>query len=103
LLANLPPAERDQQVAAFAAAGQVTAGSLRARIADTRRRGYAASDQDVTPGVAALGAPIFNHRGEVEAAVSISGLRDVLLADGPREELLAAARRTSEALGWNGS
>lgn len=103
LLANLPAGERDVLVATFAERQEVTAGSLRARINDTRRRGYAVSDQDVTPGVAALGAPIFNHRGEVEAAVSISGLRELLLAsEGPTTRLLATAQRISAALGWLG-
>lgn len=103
LLANLPTGERDVLVATFAERQDVTAGSLRARINDTRRRGYAVSDQDVTPGVAALGAPIFNHRGEVEAAVSISGLRELLLSsEEPTTRLLATAQRISAGLGWQG-
>src|SRR3954453_3487005 len=32
--------------------------ALRADLAETRRRGYSVSDEDVTPGVAAVGAPI---------------------------------------------
>ncbi|WP_432565368.1 IclR family transcriptional regulator [Kineococcus sp. SYSU DK003] len=104
LLAHMPTAERDVLVTRFAEQDpQITVGRLRARISETRRRGYAVSDQDVTVGVAALGAPIFNHRGEIEAAVSISGLREVLLADDqPREALLHAAHRISTALGWYG-
>ena len=53
--------------------------------------------------MAAMGAPVFNHRGEVEAAVSISGLREVLLSsDEAAVELLAAADRISALLGWVG-
>ena len=48
-------------------------------LTDTRKNGYALSDADVTPGIAALGAPIFNHRHELEASLSISGLRDQIL------------------------
>ena len=69
-----------------------------------RRRGYAVSNQDVTTGVGSLGAPVFNHRGEVEGAISVSGLiRQVLddsVLDRNVELLLAAAARSSAALGW---
>ncbi|WP_328631130.1 IclR family transcriptional regulator [Streptomyces sp. NBC_00356] len=45
-----------------------------------REEGYVVSDNNVTPGIAAIGAPIFNHRGEVAASLSVSGLRDGILA-----------------------
>lgn len=44
-----------------------------------RNEGITISDGDVTPGIAALGAPVYNYRGEVAAALSISGLRDEIL------------------------
>jgi DNA-binding IclR family transcriptional regulator len=103
LLAHLPPGEREGLIAQFVSEGGVTAGGLRARINTTRQRRYSVSDQDVTAGLAALGAPVFNHRGEVEAAVSIGGLRDVVLSsDRPIGHLLAAADRISSSLGWLG-
>lgn len=73
-------------------------------IASTRARGYAISDGDVTPGIAALGAPIFNHRGEVAAALSISGLRAQVLdaSPDPSSLVLAAASAASAALGYPG-
>ena len=37
------------------------------------------SDNNVTPGIAAIGAPIFDHRGEVAASLSVSGLREGIL------------------------
>jgi DNA-binding IclR family transcriptional regulator len=40
----------------------------------TRKQGYAVSDEDVTPGIASLGAPIFDYTGNVRAALSIGGL-----------------------------
>lgn len=69
---------------------------------DTRSRGYSRSVEDVTLGIAAFATPVFNHRGELAAAISISGLRDSLLHD---EEsivplLKAAASRTSRRLGF---
>jgi DNA-binding IclR family transcriptional regulator len=40
----------------------------------TRRRGYVVSLEDASIGIAAVGAPVFNHKGEVIAAVSLSGM-----------------------------
>ena len=103
LLAHLPSGEQEALIAQFARQGEVTSGGLKARINGTRQRGYAISDQDVTAGVAAMGAPVFNHRGEVEAAVAISGLRDVLLSsEATAVELVATAGRISASLGWLG-
>jgi DNA-binding IclR family transcriptional regulator len=67
-----------------------------------KKRGYAVSDGDVTPGIAALGAPVFNHRHELAAAISISGLRAQILGAQRRRNvrlIVAAARGVSEALG----
>ena len=73
-------------------------------IAHIHAQGYAVSEGDVTPGVAALGAPVFNHRGEVEGAVSISGLVEQVLGSDVEarnlELIRAAASRSSAALGW---
>jgi DNA-binding IclR family transcriptional regulator len=64
--------------------------------------GYAVSDEDVTHGIASLGAPVFDYTGRVRAAVSIGGLRRLLLED-IREEavelLVNGAREISVALG----
>jgi len=75
-----------------------------ADIARIRAAGYSVSDGDVTPGIAALGAPVFNHRGEVQGALSLSGLRDQVLnpaaVDHTIELLRLAAGKASAALGW---
>jgi DNA-binding IclR family transcriptional regulator len=75
-----------------------------ADIARIRSAGYSVSDADVTPGIAALGAPVFNHRGEVEGALSLSGLRSQVLnpahVDDSIELLRLAAGKASAALGW---
>ena len=77
---------------------------IRSDIAETRAHGYAVSESDVTPGVAALGAPVFNHRGEVDGAISISGLTHQVLGPDVLERnvtlLRDAAARSSAALGW---
>jgi DNA-binding IclR family transcriptional regulator len=75
-----------------------------ADIARIRAVGYSVSNGDVTPGIAALGAPVFNHRGEVQGALSLSGLRDQVLnpagVDHTIELLRLAAGKASAALGW---
>lgn len=45
-----------------------------------RAQGYILSDNNVTPGIAAVGVPIYNHRGEVVASLSVSGLREQITA-----------------------
>lgn len=108
LLANLPDQEREAHLARFRddhlrdprLAPNVDI--VRERVRRTRLNGYAVSDEDVTPGVAAVGAPVLNHRGELEGAVSVSGIRSRILGD---EEATAravteAARSCSAALGF---
>ncbi len=107
LLAFLPPSEQQAvlQVRTTLADDpkRPRAADIDADIADVVRRGYAVSDGDVTPGIAALGAPVFNHRGELAAAISISGLRAQIL--GAQQErnielIRRGAETTSQALGW---
>jgi DNA-binding IclR family transcriptional regulator len=71
----------------------------------TRERGYAISDGDVTPGVAAVGAPIFDHTGAVRAALSIGGMRGTLLGEGSRavELVREGAAAVSRTLGHDGA
>jgi len=69
---------------------------------ETLCRGYAVSDEDVTPGIASLGAPIFDYTGRVRAALSIGGLKSFVLG-GDRDAFVAlltqSAREISAALG----
>jgi DNA-binding IclR family transcriptional regulator len=66
-----------------------TSAELYRVLADERKNGYTISDGDVTPGIAALGAPILDHSGAVAAALSVSGLREeVVGADADRVRLL---------------
>ena len=69
----------------------------------TRHTGFVVSDQDVTVGIAAVGAPVCDHTGQVVAAISVSGLaasytpqRVGELAEAVR----AAARVLSARLGF---
>jgi DNA-binding IclR family transcriptional regulator len=69
----------------------------------TRERGYAISDEDVTPGVAALGMPVFGHGSERPlAAISVAGLVPQVLGDDfdrLLEQLREAAEEISRQLG----
>lgn len=80
-----------------------TADALVADADATRRQGYVVSDQDVTVGIAAVGAPVCDHTGQIVAAISVSGLaasytpeRVDELADAVR----TAARVLSSRLGF---
>ncbi|SDR70697.1 DNA-binding transcriptional regulator, IclR family [Friedmanniella luteola] len=112
LLAFLAPAEQDAVLSDTT--GRLrddppppALATLRADLAQIRTQGYSISDGDVTPGIAALGAPVFNHRGEVDGSLSISGLRGQVLATPVLETnvtlLLKAAAQASAALGWEDS
>jgi DNA-binding IclR family transcriptional regulator len=79
-----------------------TRAALVRELEATLAQGYAVSDEDVTPGIASLGAPIFDYTGAVRAALSIGGLKThVLGADREAfvELLVQGAREISTVLG----
>jgi DNA-binding IclR family transcriptional regulator len=79
----------------------VDATTLRADLAEIRRRGYSVSDEDVTPGIGAIGAPILARNGRAIAAVSVGGLQTRVLPPRPEHVacLLRASREISARLG----
>ena len=83
----------------------VTREALLEELRATRERGYSISDQDVTPGVAAVGAPIFDHTGGVRAALSVGGMREHLFANRDRaiELVCSGAAEISRTLGYEAS
>ncbi|MCC2031535.1 IclR family transcriptional regulator [Microbacterium allomyrinae] len=106
LFAFLPDGERDATLKRFAERrrqGEAIPSdkSLRSTLQLVRDRGYSLSDQDVTPGIAGIGAPVFNHRGELEGAISVSGLRNQILSgeNDVAEATVHAAAEASRALG----
>lgn len=81
---------------------EITAAGLRAQLELIREQGYAISDEDVIPGIASIGAPVFDHSGAVRASISMSGPRPAVLGDGTRDNIdrvLAAAAEISRVLG----
>ena len=66
--------------------------------------GYAVSDEDVTPGIASLGTPVFDYTGHIRAAISIGGMRQFLLeeiCDEAVQLLVDGAREISASLGFD--
>jgi DNA-binding IclR family transcriptional regulator len=107
LLAHLPPAMTKARVTAelarAAAEGRpFPPGAVEAAIEETRRRGHAAVQGDVIPGLRAVAAPVLDHQGEAAAAIT-------LLSSGPgpgpeaaTAALMRAAAQASARLGWSG-
>lgn len=80
-----------------------TEAEVRELLADVRLTGVALSDEDVVPGVATVGAPIFDHRGAPRAALAFNLPPDVLRADPGRYIALAQAAsiEASRAFGYD--
>lgn len=100
LLAFAPPAEIERylkQAAAGAYGPDADPALIRAELEQVRARGWSLSDGDVNHGAAAIGAPIVDHRGELAAAVSISGLRPHVMGE-RMEELAATVVRVGVAI-----
>jgi len=69
----------------------------------TRSRGYAVSVDDVIVGIAAVGAPVYDHTGSIIAAISLSGLSTRYGPDHVQELahiVMRAAERFSRELGY---
>lgn len=63
----------------------MTKAGIVALLEEVRHLGYAISDEDVTLGITSVGAPVFDHHGDVRAALSVGGLRSAVLGDGSGE------------------
>lgn len=78
---------------------------FKAELAGVRERGYAVDDMENEAGARCVGAPIFNHRGEAVAAISVSGPADRMRPpqiDAVGKELVRATRAISKRLGYRG-
>jgi DNA-binding IclR family transcriptional regulator len=84
LLANLDAARlkeylRDVQLQRHTRSTLVTREALRADLEATRERGYSVSREEMIPGLAALGAPVFGRNRELVGAISISETPRIVL------------------------
>ncbi|MDQ7820486.1 MAG: IclR family transcriptional regulator [Armatimonadota bacterium] len=84
-----------------------TLARLQRELAAVRARGFAVDNVENEDGIRCVGAPIFDHRGRVAGAVSISGSVSTISLRRAREELGPRVRETaariSRVLGWSGA
>jgi DNA-binding IclR family transcriptional regulator len=101
ILASLPPA---QVLALYPDAdafvdrhgtGPRTLTELRTVLLETRQRGYAVEDGEVTPGFASIAAPVLDHNGHPVAGIAVTYPSDDGSDVGP---IRLAVRRGAEAL-----
>jgi DNA-binding IclR family transcriptional regulator len=69
--------------------------ALRSVLTDTRRRGHAREDGEVTPGLASVAAPVLDHNGHPVAGVAVT----FPAGDAEPADLAAAVSRTAVQLG----
>jgi DNA-binding IclR family transcriptional regulator len=109
MLAFLPP-ERQEAVLLAAPLEPLTSktitdpDALRRELKKAAERGYAVSVSEWIEDAAGVAAPIFNQRGEVIAALSISGPTQRFTKETIRrygEEVKTAAARISESMGYS--
>ncbi|WP_426321719.1 IclR family transcriptional regulator [Microbacterium sp. E-13] len=74
-----------------------TSNAILADVALTRERHYCVSDEDVTVGVGAVGAPVLTPSGEFLGALSVAGRRDDIV--GHEAELAAHVLETAVEIG----
>ncbi|MBY9073957.1 IclR family transcriptional regulator [Nocardioides sp. WL0053] len=75
--------------------GPTSLSALRALLTETRQRGYAIEDGEVTPGFASVAAVVLDHNGHPAAGVAVTYRSDPATDLGP---LIAATQRTAEQL-----
>jgi DNA-binding IclR family transcriptional regulator len=95
VLAALPPA---QVGVLFGAGGGGALAALREVLADTRRRGHAVEDGEVTPGIAAVAVAVLDRAGHPVAAVALSHPQEAPAA-GLVDEVARTAHVISSRIG----
>jgi DNA-binding IclR family transcriptional regulator len=109
LLANLDPALlkeylRTAELARHTRATIVSRDKLRADLEATRERGYSISREEMIPGLAALGAPVFGRGRELVGAISISESPRIVMGKRLERlsyELVCTAADISREMGYN--
>lgn len=79
------------------------AGDLLTNVRGIQTDGYSVSQEDVSLGVAAVGAPVRDHLGHVVASISVSGIASTYTAErivDLADEIQSAAYRLSCAIGY---
>ena len=83
----------------------ISAEGISALISHIRSQGFSSIDGRFIPGLRAISAPVLNWQGEVEAAVTLIGASDRILAPNGKavEELLQFTQRLSAGSVWPSS
>ncbi|MEI3614070.1 IclR family transcriptional regulator domain-containing protein [Pseudogracilibacillus sp. SO30301A] len=71
-----------------------------------RQKGYSVSYEDVVNGVSSIGAPIFDHSGNIIASISLSSTSQKIPPSKENEIaqlVVDAANKISAELGWMGN
>ncbi len=78
--------------------------AFREHLKIVRSQGYAIDDEENEKGIRCLGAPIFDGRGRIVAAISVSGpvfqMTKKILQEMVKKEVIAAASEISRRLGF---
>jgi DNA-binding IclR family transcriptional regulator len=108
VLAHLPAAQRTAlyptraTLARRTEVGPSRLGELRALLDDTRARGWAEEDGEVTEGFASVGAPAFDHTGRPVAALAVtfrSVTRDAEARSRLAAQVVTSARELTRRFG----
>lgn len=94
---------REAALTRYTPKSKVSARALRAELGEIVRRGHSVSDEDVTIGIAAIGAPIFDHTARIRASLSLSGVRPAVLGEAQQEItrlVVDGAAEVSQLLGY---
>lgn len=75
--------------------GPRTPSALRTVLAETRQRGHATEDGEVTPGFASVAAPVLDHNAHPVAGVAVTYVSD---GDARPDQLAVEVRRTAELI-----
>ncbi len=108
LLAALSPEELElltkrMKFERFTARTIVSPELFQLHLQEVRAQGYALDDEELTPGVRCVSAPIYNQAGYVLAAMSISGPSVRMTLEAVTQlipRVLAVSREVSEKLGY---
>lgn len=106
LCAWLPPTRREailrQQLTPLTSTTVTDPAALRTQLDEVRRRGFAMSFAERTPGIRSVAAPLFDHDGAVTGCLSVSGPEMRMPAERMQDlgaRVHRAAWTVSEALG----
>jgi IclR family pca regulon transcriptional regulator len=75
--------------------------ALRTELERVRQQGYAINDGELTSGLRAVAAPIFNVNDRIVAAINVSGSRDTISDERLHDELPPKVMRTAHLISSN--